>query len=634
MKDLKWFMNRLKAMNGKEIAWRVKQKQLAGTERKCYGNAAQKVTEVLLPKEISTLHPDVDRIQINWQNKQFTPFTDLDLFGKFTYDTYKKQWNAGFQTENKWNETECSYDINCSQRVDIGDIRTNWELNRHYQFSLLAKSFYVTGEEHYLRELEDLFTDWNERNPFLRGVEWTSPMEIGIRLLSWIFTYCFLWKGFQTHKTASMPELLEAVSHGILAMAQYMTRHYSRFSSANNHLIVEAFATGMAGIFYQYEPWIAGSKKILDEELVRQNYTDGVNKEMSLHYQGFIMEAYGILILSMQRNHMEVPATWFTYLEPMSCFVADCCGDYGETIVFGDNDEGKLLDLCGKDFPYYQYVLDLMGCVLKTRFTDFCGVHENINWLVSDAVLAECRKKPAYGKRDAVCYKEGGYSILRSSDHKILIGIDHADLGFGSIAAHGHADALSFQMFVEGTAVFADPGTYNYHITPEDRDRFRSTAYHNTVTVAGRNQSEILGPFLWGKRAAVSLLEFSSTDKQVTVRAKASYQGIEHIRSFLFDYDGNLRIEDSICGEFENCELAQSFLLGPDVVTEDVNEHNVKCQIKQHKLLLECDNRQQISQSTYEYSARYNSRTIAAKLSCSVCGSRKEQMSAWIQIKK
>ncbi len=34
---------------------------------------------------------------------------------------------------------------------------------------------------------------------------------------------------------------------------------------------------------------------ILSEELPKQNYKDGVNKELSLHYQTFGMEAYGIV---------------------------------------------------------------------------------------------------------------------------------------------------------------------------------------------------------------------------------------------------------------------------------------------------------------------------------------------------
>lgn len=73
--------------------------------------------------------------------------------------------------------------------------------------------------------------------------------------------------------------------------------------------------------------------KILTEELPRQNYADGVNKEMSLHYQSFVMEAYGLLMIEMKHNHIKIPQIWEEYLMHMSEFMCDCCGEYGETVV-------------------------------------------------------------------------------------------------------------------------------------------------------------------------------------------------------------------------------------------------------------------------------------------------------------
>lgn len=52
------------------------------------------------------------------------------------------------------------------QRDDIGDARTNWELNRHFQFALLAKVYYVSGDKKVLLEFENLFNDWNQKTLF------------------------------------------------------------------------------------------------------------------------------------------------------------------------------------------------------------------------------------------------------------------------------------------------------------------------------------------------------------------------------------------------------------------------------------------------------------------------------------
>lgn len=73
----------------------------------------------------------------------------------------------------------------------------------------------------------------------------------------------------------------------------------------------------------------------------------------------------------------------------------------------------------------------------------------------------------------------------------------------GSLAAHGHADALSITVFRGVDPIVPDPGTLAYHEDAVARDRCRSTPAHSTVCFGGRSQSEMLGPFLWGRRARV-----------------------------------------------------------------------------------------------------------------------------------
>ena len=536
MKDAKWLINRLKAMKPQEMLWRVEQKQLQKKESAAFYVLHLPVTEIPLPKTISSLHLDVNRLSVNWNNEKWTTFKALDLFEVFEYERLKKSWNAGFQTENTWPEELFSPSINISQRVDIGDIRTNWELNRHFQFSALAKSYYCTKNQKYLSELKELFTDWNKHNLFLHGVEWTSAMELAIRVNSWVYTYAFLRKAEYTGK------MLEELEHGILVMTDYIMKHRARFSSANNHLIVEMYAVALVGILTGYAPWRDESIKILTEELPKQNYADGVNKEMSLHYQSFVMEAYGLLWLLMVKNHIEVPAVWKSYLTAMTEFVADSTDDFGRTMEFGDSDEGKILDLNGEIDNHYQYVLNLMGCLLDRSYTESVW-HENLEWIVPESMRT---KKERYIPGLVCSRKEGGYTFLRSKDRRALIGIDHADLGYGSIAAHGHADALSFQLFIDGKPVFVDSGTYNYHITPEDRNYFRSTAAHNTVMIDGQEQSEMLGPFIWGKKACAQLLDITENDGLITIRMECQGASGNHSRSIVFDQKNQLEIHDDV----------------------------------------------------------------------------------------
>jgi len=420
--------------------------------------------------------------------------------------------------------------------VDVGDIRTNWELNRHFQFAALAKSYYCTKDQKYLSELIELFSDWNKHNLFLHGVEWTSSMELAIRVNSWVYTLAFL------KKAGCKESIIEELEHGILVMTDYIMKHRARFSSANNHLIVEMYAVALVGILTGYAPWKDEALKILTEELPRQNYVDGVNKEMSLHYQSFVMEAYALLWLLMMKNHIEVPAVWKSYLTVMTEFVADSTDDFGRTMEFGDSDEGKILDLNGEVENHYQYVMNLMGCLLDRRYTNSVW-HENLEWIVPEKLRTE---KERYTPGLVCGRKEGGYTFLRSKDRRVLIGIDHADLGYGSIAAHGHADALSFQLFIDGQPVFVDSGTYNYHVTPEDRNYFRSTAAHNTVMINGQEQSEMLGPFIRGKKAHAHLLDITENGGLITIRMECQGASGNHSRKIVFDQMNQLELHDDV----------------------------------------------------------------------------------------
>ena len=613
MKKITWYLNRLKAMNMGEICWRFQQKNLQKQERRKYYKENLPVYEFELLDELKNLNAQVDRISINWNNEKFTVFKEQNLFGGYSYNKYKRAWDAGFQTENVWPTDQCSYDISISQREDIGDIRTNWELNRHYQFAGMAKSFYVTGDLSILEELQELFYDWNNKNHFLCGVEWTSAMEIAIRVNSLIYTYCFLNKAFEKYNLENN-KILKDISRGIIVMADYIVKHRAKYSSANNHLIVEMYAVGMSGIFFDYKPWEKLAFNILTKELPRQNYADGVNKEMSLHYQSFVMEAYGLLMIEMKHNHIKIPQIWEEYLLNMSEFMCDCCGEYGETVVFGDNDEGKILDLSGEDFDHYRYVLDLMGSVLPKRYSKMENIHENLYWILSDDFQNSVLKKNCYYSPEVKCYREGGYTLWRSKNNKVLIGIDHADLGFGSLAAHGHADALSFQMFIEGMPVFVDPGTYNYHVPKMMRDDFRATKNHNTVCVDGANQAEILGPFLWGKRYECKEAEVQEQEEEIYFEAAIQNNGNTHKRKMRMSDKDIIKIE--ICDDLElskdTKKVEQIFMLGTECRwMEDacINIGNYMLNIKSTA---------QIEKETTCCATGYNDISNTTKFKCSV----------------
>jgi hypothetical protein len=89
---------------------------------------------------------------------------------------------------------------------------------------------------------------------------------------------------------------------------------------------------------------------------------------------------------------------------------------------------------------------------------------------------------------------EGGLYVLRDAESGLWALADggaHGALNCG----HAHADALHLEVALGGRSFLTDSGTFSY--TGQERDDFRATASHNTVTVDGESSSVTGGLFHW-----------------------------------------------------------------------------------------------------------------------------------------
>ncbi|MGH8604916.1 MAG: heparinase II/III family protein, partial [Gammaproteobacteria bacterium] len=91
-------------------------------------------------------------------------------------------------------------------------------------------------------------------------------------------------------------------------------------------------------------------------------------------------------------------------------------------------------------------------------------------------------------------------------------------LGYLSIAAHAHADALAICLAVDGNWLLVDPGTYAYGENPRWRDYFRSTHAHNSIVVDDVSQSGSGGPFLWLRHGNAMLEQTGNQEGRYWVR--------------------------------------------------------------------------------------------------------------------
>lgn len=552
--NVKWYFNRIRAMSIKEIGWRINQKILEKYEYICFNKRKvfinEKIKGYTYNKYINFYC--CDRAPLNYENKNYSINYNDCFWNKYYYEINDiNTWNYGFQTNNKWN-MDFAYNLKYKQNDIIGDARTNWEVNRHFHLSQMAKLYYVTRESKYSEKLEKYFYDWNKNNPFLKGIAWTSVMEVSIRSISWLIVLSFLEKAKYKNK-----KFLKDLKISILNSTEYTSKHYSKYSSANNHLIIEMINIGIVGISFNIDEWIELSKDTLEYEMLRQNYHDGVNKEQSPHYQSFVMEGIFLYIITCKKNNVKYPQRIISTLEKMCEYISDLSNCKDNIPNLGDSDEGKVIDLSGWDYNHYKYVLELGSYILQKKYTSLDNLCENTEWIIGD--LFNRKFNISYDNSKSRIYKDGGISILKFKENNIerFMTFDHGELGFGSIAAHGHADSLSITLSVDGEDIFIDPGTYIYHIMKPWRDYFRKTINHNTIEINSKDQSEMKGAFLWGKRANSKLINsFISDKKDNIVAIHDGYKPISHTRNIQYYKPDIFIIKDSVEGDFSSYKFS------------------------------------------------------------------------------
>ena len=203
--------------------------------------------------------------------------------------------------------------------------------------------------------------------------------------------------------------------------------------------------------------------------------------------------------------------------------------------MVGDADDGCVVRLSAEpDFDNHRSLL-ATGAILFERpdFLDRAGhVDDKTRWLLAEQanryeVPAVRRnggrvRAPAHAHgheegmaRSFRAFPQSGYYLMGErfgTAGEIRLLADAGPLGYLSIAAHGHADALSIVLSVGGHEVLVDPGTYAYHTDPEWRRYFRSTRAHNTVEVDGQDQSRQSGSFMWSRHAQARCLVFDAND--------------------------------------------------------------------------------------------------------------------------
>lgn len=426
----------------------------------------------------------------------------------------------------------------------VGDIKYLWEPNRHLQLVTMAQAYYLTKNKTYLDGLAAQLNSWFEQCPYPLGPNWTSSLELGIRLINWSFVWRLVGGSdsplFDGRDGASLRKrwLTSVYQH-----AHFIKGHFSRHSSANNHLIGEAAGLFVAAVTWpcweEMTKWRCDAQNILEREILLQTTADGVNREQAVSYQQFVLDFSIVSGLAGRVAAIEFSDGYWKQIESMLEYLASIMDIAGNVPMIGDADDGYVVRLSQeKNFCPYRSLL-ATGAVLFGRgeFKRKAGtLDDKTRWLLGAAAEETFSMlDPTPGvlpvKR---AFEEGGYYILGrdlETPDEVRMTVDAGPLGYLSLAAHGHADALAITLSVKGREILVDPGTYAYHTQKEWRDYFRGTSAHNTIRIDRQDQSVISGNFMWTRHAKSRCLAWEA--------------GTDYDR-FVGTHDGYTRLGDPV----------------------------------------------------------------------------------------
>jgi uncharacterized heparinase superfamily protein len=391
-----------------------------------------------------------------------------------------------------------------------------------------------------------LVDDWIDSNPPAKDGYWLDAWNawaVSIRSVAWM------------RRLAASPGLIPRATKALDSLTAQLRflEHHLEFDVDGNHLVKDALALVWAGSFFEGDPAVAWHRRgteLLLAAAAGQVLPDGVHIERSpsYHAQVFADLVEGFPLLTDVGRRQLAPV-----LERMAQALADLTHPDGSVALF--NDGGLTM------------APDPARCMRA----------------YGEAVAVPPKQRPDFALGD------GGFYGIR--DDAGLLVIDCGPLSAPHLPAHAHADLLSFEWSIDGQRVVVDQGVFEYNPGPL-RDRSRSTAAHNTVTVDGQDQAEFWGAFRMGRRPVPVVEHLAFHDGRLELRG--SHDGFAHLagepthrRTFIATTT-RVEVEDVVEGGAGQV-VRSALLLHPDVGVEEVTHRSATLVIGQRRVRLSTD---------------------------------------------
>lgn len=349
--------------------------------------------------------------------------------------------------------------INIKNKVDLSkawndkDLQQLWRYNLHY-FDYIFKLAYEynigSHQKQCYNGFKQLVENWIDNNPFTYGDGW-HPYTISLRISNWILVY----QVFQNEIKADL-SFDNKIKESIHLQYGYLQNNLEK-DVLGNHYFANIKAIIILSIFFNDIATKEKFKKKLLKQLDEQILEDGMHFELSPMYHKIILE--DLIKITYWLKDDSIYNELCSYLQKMIDVTYSLEQNFGKTPAFNDSADG-----ISKDYR---------------------------------SLIKVCKKYFDLNPQFKGNLEHSGFYIIKNNNATIIF--DTGDICPDYLPAHGHCDALSFELSINNTPMIVNSGTYKYE-KGEWRDYFRSTKSHNTVMISNQEQSQFWSSFRVAKR--------------------------------------------------------------------------------------------------------------------------------------
>ena len=359
-------------------------------------------------------------------------------------------------------------------------------------------------------------------------IEAYEPYPISLRVVNWV-------------KFLSRHQVFDDTINHQLIQDLYRLKGKIEYHIMANHLFENGFGLLFGAYFFQDEKLYRSAKDIILSQLQEQILSDGAHYELSPMYHNIILLRILDSYQLVSRNNWKVNELSKEFIEAAALMLG-----WMNTMSFSNGEMPCLNDSTSDIAPRPQEINDyakLLGIELTNSKLSSCGYrkyHSNGLELIFDCGQIAPRYQPG----------------------------------------HSHADSLQILLYEHGIPVIVDTGISTYEKN-ERRHLERSTSSHNTVTVDGKNSSEVWSGFRVGRRAVVNIQKENFNSITAEHNGYRNFE-ITHQRTIEKSSNG-YKISDNILGPAKNRIIQGHLHFHPEtliVISDNLIQINNKVQVK------------------------------------------------------